>query len=192
MHCNSRSLPAADVDDTFGPLQRHGVPFLFVFRDMLAYDRDLQAAVARVQAARRTVDLLVGLGDGVANTAVGIKYSSTTATVYNATTMAPLTAWHPRFKDMMYWAMDWDCPTFDRVMAAQLEHFHGNVTAENLLRVVLPTVNTGNLHVAIYDWSDAAMYVANAQPAGATAVDAYLQPYTRLDMLELLAHKQQQ
>ena len=38
-------------------------------------------------------------------------------------------------------------------MARQLKVFHGNITSENIFRYITPIVQTGNLHVAVYDLS---------------------------------------
>lgn len=59
--------------------------------------------------------------------------------------------------------MDWLCPGYSEVLARQLSHYHGNITALNTIRDIVSIVQTGDLHVAIYDMSHQLLYVANAR-----------------------------
>lgn len=87
--------------------------------------------------------------------------------------------------------MDWLCATFDEVMADFIGPLHAsaNLTAEAFMHTGLPTVNTGNLHVAIVDASvgDAgALYVANARAEGESGPDnAYERAYVQFDLRKL-------
>lgn len=51
----------------------------------------------------------------------------------------------------MVTGMDWLCPGYSDVMARQLSSLHGNLTAANTISSVVPIVQTGDLHVAVYD-----------------------------------------
>ena len=59
--------------------------------------------------------------------------------------------------------MDWLCPGYNSVLAKQLTTLHGNLTAENTIRDVVPIVQTGDLHIAVYDLPKEILYVANAK-----------------------------
>ena len=59
--------------------------------------------------------------------------------------------------------MDWLCPGYSEVLARQLGLHHGNVTALNTIRDIVSIVQTGDLHVAVYDLSRELLYVANAR-----------------------------
>ena len=59
--------------------------------------------------------------------------------------------------------MDWLCPGYSEVLAKQLNLYHGNVTALNTIRDIVSIVQTGDLHVAVYDLSHELLYVANAR-----------------------------
>ena len=59
--------------------------------------------------------------------------------------------------------MDWLCPGYSEVIAKQLLSYHGNVTAYNTIRDIVSIVQTGDLHIAIYDFSHGHLYVANAR-----------------------------
>ena len=55
------------------------------------------------------------------------------------------------------------CPGYSSVLAKQLTALHGNLTAENTIRDVVPIVQTGDLHIAVYDLPNQVLYVANAK-----------------------------
>ena len=58
--------------------------------------------------------------------------------------------------------MDWWIPGYNEALAKQLKIYHGNVTAYNTIRDIVSIVQTGDMHVAIYDLSQWLLYVANA------------------------------
>ena len=59
--------------------------------------------------------------------------------------------------------MDWLCPGYSKVLARQLMHYHGNITAYNTIHDIVSIVQTGDLHVAVYDLSQQLLYVATAR-----------------------------
>lgn len=73
-----------------------------------------------------------------------------------------------------------DCPTFDTVMAQNITAFYGNITAYNVRHEILPSVNTGNLHVMIADYSTRELYVSTAMSSTQTGnMNAYSRQYLR-------------
>ena len=62
-----------------------------------------------------------------------------------------------------YAGMDWLCPGFNEVLGKQLTALHGNITANNTIREVVPIVQTGDLHIAVYDLPNEILYTANAK-----------------------------
>ena len=67
--------------------------------------------------------------------------------------------------------MDWLCPGYSQVLAKQLTTLHGKLTAEATIRDVVPIVQTGDLHIAVYDFPRNVMYVANARADYETGPD---------------------
>lgn len=59
--------------------------------------------------------------------------------------------------------MDWLCPGYSSVLAHVLEMNHGNLTAQVTIRDIVPIVQTGDLHIAVYDLTGGLVYVANAK-----------------------------
>ena len=180
-------------DASFGP-ERYlaaGYPFGFLIRDVLQFDASLQQATERITKAKRTCDLILGVGDGKANDFSGFQYSPHVATVIKPTNLLPVNAtWHPPIDDVVYWGMDWICPNDNRMLATQLRRHHGNLTAARTISDIVSYVGTGDVHIAIYEHASMHMYVATARPDGAPGpLEAYKRQFTRLDMDVLFAEQ---
>lgn len=67
--------------------------------------------------------------------------------------------------------MDWLCPGYSQVLAKQLSAFHGNITAALTISQIVPIVQTGDLHIAVYDHQHNMLYVANARGDNETGPD---------------------
>ena len=74
-------------DSTFGKESRFGVPFTFLLRDILQFDSSLSSAITRISKAKRTCDLILGVGSGgePSNTSPfrGIQYSHDVVSIQN-------------------------------------------------------------------------------------------------------------
>lgn len=185
-------------DDSFGqgtdntpPEKVHGEPWMYVLRDTLQYTNTLDAGVNHIQKADRTCNLIIGLGDGKAQHAYGIQYSGYVANAYDDKNQLPVNeTWHPVVPDVVYNGMDWLCPNFDSVLGAQLSKYHGQLTEQVIIGNVLPTTQTGDLHIAVYDLVNSNMHVSFCRKASADESEpknAYERQFTRLHMNELFA-----
>ncbi|KAJ8316334.1 hypothetical protein KUTeg_006348, partial [Tegillarca granosa] len=125
-------------DETFGQESRFGTPF--------------------------TVRTL----DNYSNIFRGIEYSASVSNFFDDKNIRPNAEWHPKIEDVVYWGMDWNCPAFNEVLAKQLNYHYGNITAENVIRDVVPIVQSGNLQVAIYDLTQNIAYLSNARGSNET------------------------
>lgn len=67
--------------------------------------------------------------------------------------------------------MDWLCPGYSQALAKALTSLHGNLTARATISHVVPLVQTGDLHVAIYEHHNHTLYVANARGRTETGPD---------------------
>lgn len=187
-------------DDSFGqgtrntpPEKVHGIPWMFLFRDVLQYSKSLPEAIDTIQAANRTCNLILGVGDGKAKAVSGIEYSGYVAVPYSSANLLPQNAtWHPQVKDVVYNGMDWLCPNFDMVLGQQLQKFASSsaISPQTLAGNILPTVQTGNLHAALYDLEESVVYVSFMRTSDADESEpyyAYQRPFTALDMKVLFA-----
>jgi hypothetical protein len=185
-------IGVAFPDSTFGNMSRQGVPFTFLLRDIMQFDNSYTDSIRRIQTANRTCDLILGVGDGKADTFVGFEYSHSVADVITPTTLRPVNdTWHPQIPDVTYWGMDWLCPGYNLVLSEQLQKYHGVLTPENTISHVIPLTETGNVHAVVYDLTDQQMYVSYARPDGSTVGPplAYSRQFTQLDLPALWAEK---
>lgn len=175
-------------DDTFGKESRFGIPFTFILRDILQFDNTLEDSMKRITNAHRTCNLILGVGDGKANDFRGIQYSHSVANFFTWDNMMPQADWHPHIQDVVYYGMDWLCPGYNQVLGKQANTYHGNITAQVIMQNIVSIVQTGDLHVAVYDYAAQWMYVANARKDGASGpFNAYDRPFVGLDMAKAWA-----
>ncbi|XP_072044139.1 protein dcd1A-like [Amphiura filiformis] len=190
---NDRQMAISEIgvsypDDSFGSESRFGIPFTYILRDVLQFDNTLDDAVNRMANAHRTCNLILGVGDGKLGTFRGVQYSYAVSNFFDDKNLRPDATWHPKIPDVVYWGMDWLDADYSSVLARQLTKYHGNITAENTIRDITAIVQTGDLHIAIYDLNMNYMYVANAKKASAKgAIYAYDRAFVKLDMKALFA-----
>ena len=75
-----------------------------------------------------------------------------------------------------------------------LQEYHGNITAENSIRYILPGLNSGNLQAVIYDLTNEWVYFAYGyeyyKPNGSRVrVNAYERPYIGINLKEIFSVK---
>ena len=159
-------------DDSFGqgtdntPKEKlKGEPFVFVLRDLLQLDSSIEEATTHLTNIERTCNLILGFGDGQNSKKVsGFQYSGRVLNPYEDTNLLPANStWHPVIEDAVYNGMDWLCPAYTDVLGQQLNKYHGSLSPENMIHNILPTVQTGNLHIAVYDLTKMDMYVSFAR-----------------------------
>lgn len=191
------------ADDSFGqgtddtpPEKVHGEPWMFVLRDVLQYETSRTSAIERIQNSNRTCNLVIGVGDGKENMVNGIEYSGYVAVPYDDVTLLPENdTWHPKIEDIVYNGMDWDCPSYNEVMSQQLTKYYGTITEDNVVKNILPTVQTGDLHSAVYDLTSSTMHVSFCRKSTADESEphyAYERQFTRLYMQDLFAQQKQE
>jgi len=176
-------------DHTFGKESRFGIPFTYILRDVLQFDQTLSDSMARITDAHRTCDLILGVGDGKSKSFRGIQYSASVANFYTDTDMMPLNStWHPRMENVVYYGMDWLCPGYSEVLHTQLAKYHGNITAYNTVHDITSIVQTGDLHIAVYDLNAMIVHIANARRDGAKGpTNAYDRSFVRVDFNKIFA-----
>jgi hypothetical protein len=72
-----------------------------------------------------------------------------------------------------------------------MKKYYGQLDALAAIRYVSPLHETGDTHIAAYDFANQYIYVSNASPYDPNAnppyIPAYDRPFTRFDMKELFA-----
>ena len=100
-------IGASYPDSTFGKMSVHGVPFTYVLRDILQFDRTILDGNSRLASADRTCDLILGIGDGKSRKFNSVEYSADTCAFMDDTNMRPVGDWHPVVENTVYYGMDW-------------------------------------------------------------------------------------
>jgi len=109
--------------------------------------------------------------------------------VFNDKNLEPSdSTWHPRISSVVYWGMDWLCPSFNQRLAEQLNTYYGRLSAETTIRHVLPSIDSGNLQAVVYDLTENTVYVAYGfVDAQNKKLDAFDRPFIRLNMTQVFA-----
>jgi hypothetical protein len=64
-----------------------------------------------------------------------------------------------------------------------LSQYHGNITAENAIRYIVPGLNSGNLQVVIYDLTYEWTYISYGfVDKNDKKIDAYKRPFIGLNL----------
>jgi len=176
-------------DATFGSESRIGVPFIFLLRDILRYDVTVDDSISRMANAKRTCDLILGVGDGKLKEFRGFAYSSSVLRVFDDKNLLPYNnTWHPRIPNVVYWGMDWVCPAYNTVLSQQIMKYYGTITPEIAIKYLTAVEMSGDNHLAFYDLVGMKFYVSFAAPRGVTgSSDAYARQFTKFDASSLLS-----
>eukprot|EP01100_Stratorugosa_tubuloviscum_P007887 TRINITY_DN3252_c0_g1_i1.p1 TRINITY_DN3252_c0_g1~~TRINITY_DN3252_c0_g1_i1.p1 ORF type:complete len:453 (+),score=217.01 TRINITY_DN3252_c0_g1_i1:97-1455(+) len=182
-------IGVAYPDETFGRQSRIGVPFIFTLRDILQFDLSVEDSINRLINERRTCNLILGVGDGKSKSFRGFQYSYSTLNVYDDVNQMPYNeTWHPRIPNVVYWGMDWLCPSYNYVLSQQILKYYGKLTPEIGIRYLSPVEKSGSNHVAFYDATKELVYVAFASPHNVSGPShAYDRQYTVLNAAQLFA-----
>merc|ERR1712137_148908 len=169
-----------------GTSSRSGDPWPFVLRDILQYDVDIDSAINRLTSVERTCSIFVGLGDNTINQFRAIEYSHEFVRVGDDRNF-PVWEDHPSYDDVVYIDKHKQ-PSSDPCLGSLISEYYGRLDCTTMLQYVAPQHETGDMHVALYDFSHNYMYVSNASPAnGSQVIPAYERSYIRLDMSALFS-----
>ena len=81
-----------------------------------------------------------------------------------------------------------DCPAYTSALGTQLSQYLGQLTPEIVTTNILPTVQTGNLHVAVADLTANRWFVSFMRRTTANQSEpefGYQRQFTQLDMTKL-------
>lgn len=180
-------------DDSWGKESRFGDPFTFVLRDILQFDQTLDQSIARLKKTKRTCDLLLGVGDGKLQTDSfrGFQYSHSVLNVFDDKNLEPSNdTWHPKIGNVVYWGMDWQCPSFNQRFSEQLNLYYGKLSAETTIQHILPSIDSGNLQAVVYDLTDNFVYIAyGVVDSQQKKLNAFDRPFIRLNLTDIFLGK---
>jgi len=163
-----------------GTMSRFGYPWHYVLRDILQFDTDITAAENRMINAARTCAIFVGVGDNTLNQFRAFGYSYDRLNVWDDKTY-PLYPNHPHMQGLV-WIDKHNQPSNDPCMTQLIQKYYGSLTAETTIKYITSVFQTGDTHIALYDYSKLLMYVSVAAPVSAGGTPAYDRRFTCLDL----------
>jgi len=168
-----------------GEFSRSGYPWHFLLRDILQYDADVDSAISRIATAQRTCALFLGLGDPQ-NGFRAVEYAYDNVTILDDVNFPN---WPNHFKAPGIVYVDKHVqPSSNQCVGSVLKEFYGNIDASTYYNYVAPMHQTGDMHIAVYDYLNNLMFVANASPyINNTCTPAYQRPFIRLNMTDLFS-----
>jgi hypothetical protein len=154
-----------------GTYVREGIPWTYLFRDMLQYDETVDQAIHRINTSHRTCSVFLGLGDHVDGNFKVVEYSHDRVEVFGDATpfpgYAPTPSQHPLFSDVVYVDKHMQ-PSKDPCMGSIISTFYGSIDANSIISLV-SLLQTGDMHAAIFDYKRDLMYVAVASQTVASS-----------------------
>lgn len=178
-------------DETFGEQSRIGIPFIFLLRDILQFDHSLDEATDRIVNTKRTCNLILGVGDGNINQFRAYQYSASVCNIQTDTNMMPHNAtWHPRIPKVVYYGMDWICPSYNFVLSSQIKKNYGKLNPIVAIQEISAVEKSGTNHLAFYDFNHMDIYVSFAAKDGIGGpLEAYSRQFTKLNTMLLFEEK---
>jgi isopenicillin-N N-acyltransferase-like protein len=170
---------------------RNGIPFTLMLRDILEFDTSIEDALSRMESVKRTCSIWVGVGSPSSpEKFTVVQYDREFVRHFNDSNLEASNPQHPQLPDVVYVDKNKQ-PSHDPCLGSLLQSAHGAITPEALVRVA-SMHETGDTHVAVYDFLHMQMLVSNASPfVNNSVVPAYNRAFVRLDMKALFALQQQ-
>lgn len=218
--------PSSGPGSWTGGWSPYGYPFNYLLQDILRWDLDSDAALSRIASANRTCSIWIGLGEGevqgvqqtvpapvqprlsslpVATGAAPasfrlVAYSNELVNVFNPRNF-PAYPNHDLFPGLVFVNKHVQ-PSSDPCMNDVMHWLYGNLTGISMAQYVTALDQTGDMHIAIYDYGQGQLYISNASPSGwvpgvgkpspgtssgADVIPAYARPFLRFDVVSLWA-----
>eukprot|EP01138_Halocafeteria_seosinensis_P011254 gb/GECG01011496.1/.p1 GENE.gb/GECG01011496.1/~~gb/GECG01011496.1/.p1 ORF type:complete len:448 (+),score=37.37 gb/GECG01011496.1/:1-1344(+) len=159
-----------------------GYPFHFLLQDILQFDIDTDQALSRIATANRTCSIFIGIGDLFNEEFKVVEYGWQDVNIYNVRNF-PYYQNHDKRADMLFINKHTQ-PSHSPCMNDLMDQYYGSISAENTIRYITAGEQTGDMHIAIYDFENKYLYVSSASVAckNCTVTPAYDRPFSRLDM----------
>lgn len=172
-----------------GTKPRDGYPWNFLLRDILQFSGDVTDAMNRIINAQRTCSIFVGLGDGINNQFRAVEYSHDYVKFFDDKNY-PAYPNHPLMPGLV-WIDKHVQPSQDPCMTNLLKQNYGNINPDVIIRQIVSRFQTGNMHIAIYDYGAMDIYLSVCSPVSLTeqVVMAYDRPFAKLSLTQLFSEK---
>ncbi len=130
----------------------------------------------------------IGIGDSPNNHFKAVGYSNQLVQVWNDRNYPAYPPAHDLFPGLVFIDKHVQ-PSHDQCLNNLMHTYYGRIEPLVTLRNITATFQTGDMHIAVYDFDNGFMYAANAGPADANgnAVSAYDRQFMRFNMTQLWA-----
>jgi hypothetical protein len=172
-----------------------GEPDVFVLRDLLQKAGTKEDAEKHMQEVKRTFAIWVGVGDFASQKMDLVGYLEASATPYDDVSMPSMTG--QQYIESVVYVDKHPQPSHDGTtgtLPVGLQDFWGNLTTANS-RIVLQSHQTGDQHIAMYDFGNEQMLVSigrineegNYGPIDGdlSSWKAYNRPYLQFNLQDL-------
>lgn len=182
------------VDDVTGGRRPKGSydgqAVAMVIRDMVQLAKTKEEAVSIAQAAKRTWSVWLGLGDFHSQEFTAMLYDQASATPYDDTTLPTLTN-QTAFKHVAYIDKH-PQPSPHPDMPALVQEYYGKLDAKTVAQNFPRGMQSGDVHVAVYDFSKSEVmfsFGTTDGPTGNYTRKACNAPFVRFGMESLWSEK---
>lgn len=172
-----------------GTKPRDGYPWHFLLRDILQFSGDMTDAMNRIINAQRTCSIFMGIGDGVSNQFRVVEYSHDYVNFFDDRNF-PAYPNHPLMPGLV-WVDKHVQPSQDPCMTNLLKQNYGKLTPDVIIRQIVSRFQTGNMHIAIYDYAEMDIYlsICSPVPLSGPVELAFDRPFAKLSLSALFAER---
>ncbi|KAM9961271.1 hypothetical protein ACTFIR_004109 [Dictyostelium discoideum] len=174
-----------------GTSSREGIPFHFLLREIIQFDESIDEALNRIINADRTCSVFMGLGSNQTNTFKAVEYSYEYVRVFDDQTpfpsYVPTPSAHPVIQDVVY-IDKFVQPSNHQCLASVLQKSLGSIDVTSLINAAAQ-LQTGDIHIGIYDYQQNQMYVSVGTqsgpyppPSNFTITPAYARQFIQIDL----------
>ena len=167
-----------------------GYPWTLMLQDMMRFDHDIDEAIGRIGGAARTCAIWLGIGQGarpnprVAGATLPADFKLVADSfqqlhVYNPENF-PVYAQHDYFADLLFVNKHVQ-PSTESCMNDLFHWGYGALTADMFRTTITALEETGDMHIAVTDFDNKMMYIANASPMP-NNTPAYQNGFIQFDM----------
>jgi len=175
-----------DVTDSHKPYGSYnGKPDAIVIREILQFATSKEAAVQIAQKAKRTWGIWLGFGDFQSQRFLTTLYDQLEVIPYDDVTL-PFATSQPFIKEVAY-VDKHPQPSSAPELPALIKQMYGNMSALNVAQNIPRLTQSGDVHIAVYDFGKQEVYVSRGltNATGDFIQYAYEAPFLRWNMSSL-------
>jgi len=179
----------------------YGYPWTMMLQDMLRFDVDINAALARLGQSQRTCAIWLGLGQGSHPNPHGSAFADVPADFrLVADSFQELHFYTPEsfptysghdYQPGAVWVNKHPQPSSEPCMNDMMNAYHGTLESSMFYQLITALEETGDMHIAVMDFDAGLMFVSNASPATPKASPAYGNGFIQFNMTSLWSTTQQ-